>query len=190
MDSLLAVRLRSFVTQLLKKASLDVAVPRNVVYEYPSIAALERFILDCISSQRIGSSNHDDIKDRIRQLVGKYTANFRLRFSDNDDEYEGIVLTGSTGSLGTFLLDQLLDRISVQRVYCFNRRGEVDTFQRQLAAFREKGLDTGKLERERTSGRVIFVDVDLSLGKLGLSDVEYEEVLHSPSSPNAFANSQ
>lgn len=84
-------------------------------------------------------------------------------------------MTGATGSLGSFLVDQLLSRPSVKRIYCLNRKTEQEATSRQLEAFLERGLDVSKLEAALGS-RVLVHAVDLSRKDLGLSDADYEAV--------------
>jgi len=181
MDSLLAVRLRTYVVQLLQKArpSSPPPVPKNIVYDHPSISSLAQFILSSLSSSE-PQSKEDDVKTRVRSSVERFTAGFVPRIvtsnsKDHNDGEEYVVVTGTTGSLGTFLLDQLLDRPSVKRVYCFNRKGNVDTTERQLSGFEDRGLNPAKLQRV-LGDRVVLYDVDLSQPRLGLSQVDYEEV--------------
>jgi hypothetical protein len=183
MDSLLAVRLQRFVVQLLQKAqpSSSPIVPKNVVYDHPSISALVKFILSKISgSSQPQAIPEDDVTTRVRRSVEKFTKGLAPRSvqvggSKYEDDGEYVVVTGTTGSLGSFLVDQLLDRPGVKRIYCFNRKTDSDTTQRQLTGFKDRGLDPVKLEKA-LGDRVTMHDVDLSQTRLGLSESDYEEV--------------
>jgi hypothetical protein len=184
MDSLLAVRLLSYIGQLMQKArpSSPPAVPRNVVYDHPSISALARFILSSVSTDETKGAE-DDIKARFCRSVERFTSGLAPRSPkpcsiEYKDGEEFVVVTGTTGSLGSFLLDQLMDRPSVKRIYCFNRRWDVETVERQLAAFVDRRLESGKL-RKFLGSRVILHDVDLSQSRFGLSNADYEEVKES-----------
>jgi nucleoside-diphosphate-sugar epimerase len=182
---LLAVRLRAFIVNLLKKASptSTLSIPRNVVYDHPSIAALADYALSFIRSpvKPEASSEQGDIKTRVSRVVERYTEGLAARrilngIAGREEKSECVVVTGATGSLGAFLVDQLLDRPTVKKIYCFNRKLEMDTRQRQINAFRERGLETKKLEAA-LEDRVFVYDVDLSQPRLGLSDLDYKEVL-------------
>jgi len=182
MDSLLAVRLRSFIVHLLEKAQPDSSsnVPKNIVYDYPSIGGLVNFILSKLSTTDAYNTAEDDVNTRVRRSVERFTTGLAPRSigpnaSKYEDGYEYVVVTGTTGSLGSFLVDQLLDRPTVKRVYCFNRKTSADTTERQLAGFEDRGLDPEKL-RKALGDRVFMYDVDLSQPRLGLSDADYEEV--------------
>ncbi|KAL9113522.1 MAG: hypothetical protein Q9227_002259 [Pyrenula ochraceoflavens] len=87
-----------------------------------------------------------------------------------------ILLTGSTGNLGTFLLHALLTTAAVSRVICLNRKP--NAAERQKNAFKSRGLGTEILHPARTE----FLTGDLAKGNLGLEEAIYgrlkEEVTH------------
>ncbi|VUC22924.1 unnamed protein product [Clonostachys rosea] len=78
----------------------------------------------------------------------------------------GVVLTGSTGYLGAYVLKSLLDREDVGHIFCLNR-GEDGG---KAAQFRKTG-DATQLET-----RVTFLKVDLASSKLGLNDDVYQNL--------------
>lgn len=87
-----------------------------------------------------------------------------------------MILTGSTGSLGSYLLDRLLADPSVARVCCFERvhhEGASD-LERQKQAMKEHGLTT-----EISEDRVTFLDIDLALPYFGLAGSIYVDLLRS-----------
>ncbi|EHA19603.1 hypothetical protein ASPNIDRAFT_129526 [Aspergillus niger ATCC 1015] len=79
-----------------------------------------------------------------------------------------VLLTGSTGELGSYLLEELLQDPTITHVYCLNRSADAET--RQLARFREKRLADGWLVE---TSRVKFWQADLSQERLGLTEEEY-----------------
>ncbi|GKZ39695.1 hypothetical protein AbraIFM66950_000942 [Aspergillus brasiliensis] len=80
-----------------------------------------------------------------------------------------VLLTGSTGELGSYLLEGLLQDPTIVQIYCLNRSADAGT--RQLARFREKRLADGWLVE---TSRVKFWQVDLSHERLGLTEDEYD----------------
>ncbi|KAL7625710.1 hypothetical protein AAE478_004932 [Parahypoxylon ruwenzoriense] len=102
-----------------------------------------------------------------------------------------VVLTGTTGSLGTYLLSalQALPTTRVRRIFCLNRAP--DARAKQAAALKSRGLPPAqdsispssaspdeagrdKLDDE-TAPRVVFLTVpDFGAPRLGLSAAEYE----------------
>ena len=79
-----------------------------------------------------------------------------------------VVLTGSTGNLGTYILDNLLSHSSIKKVYCFNRSR--DAPRKQDKAFRERDLSCAVIDAVR------FFNVDYARSDLGLQPDEYEHV--------------
>lgn len=78
-----------------------------------------------------------------------------------------VVLTGSTGTLGIFVLRALLDRPGVGHVFCLNR-GENGGRVSQ-ARFHAAGLATHDLAE-----RVTFLRANFASPRLGLAEAEYE----------------
>ncbi|OJJ75778.1 hypothetical protein ASPBRDRAFT_38078 [Aspergillus brasiliensis CBS 101740] len=117
--------------------------------------------------------------DRIAELVRKYTADLPVRSSrvsmgDVVPDRSTILLTGSTGSLGNYLLHGLLRDSQVTKVYCLNRSD--DAAARQRRSFREKGLDTSLLE---DTSRVEFLKASFGERQLGLAESAYSQLLES-----------
>ncbi|EXJ86687.1 hypothetical protein A1O3_03640 [Capronia epimyces CBS 606.96] len=98
-----------------------------------------------------------------------------------------VILTGSTGSLGSYLLDTLLRQSHVSRVFCLNRsadaearqaqsnkaRGLQDKFKEDLDCNDNCNLSGRAHERER----VRFIQADLSKPQFGLDASVYDELL-------------
>ena len=83
-----------------------------------------------------------------------------------------VVLTGSTGSLGSYLLNNLISSPKVSKVYCLNRRPNAGEYQAEINASR--GL-ISKWDR------VEFLHVDLSKPSLGLEESVYERLRNETS---------
>ncbi|RAH43033.1 NRPS-like enzyme [Aspergillus brunneoviolaceus CBS 621.78] len=82
-----------------------------------------------------------------------------------------VMLTGSTGELGSYLLHELLQDPTVMRIYCLNR--SADAQARQLVQFQEKRLADGWLQE---TSRVHFWQADLSQENLGLTSDAYRHL--------------
>ncbi|GFP54213.1 hypothetical protein ACSS6W_001890 [Trichoderma asperelloides] len=85
-------------------------------------------------------------------------------------EYATVILTGSTGSIGSYLLDALLDQWHVRKIYCLNRAEDGEAAQTKASGSR--GLDTDWIEP-----RIEFLRADLSQPDLGLNPIKYDEML-------------
>jgi thioester reductase-like protein len=97
-----------------------------------------------------------------------------------------VVLTGSTGGLGSYLLASLLQREDVSVIYAFNRPSKGSTSsiqQRQKSGFEDRGFDVTLLQCEK----LVYVETDTSHDNLGLDKELYEKVcfVSSPSEYNA-----
>ena len=85
-----------------------------------------------------------------------------------------VILTGSTGSIGSYLLDSLLNDVSIAKIYCFNRKHQESNNERQHGIMEASGLTTNF-----PASRVVFVEVDLGKSRFGLSQGTYSELLRS-----------
>lgn len=84
-----------------------------------------------------------------------------------------VLLTGSTGGLGSFLLSQLLEKQMVEKVYALNRPSSPTSIEgRQESAFVDKGISIDLLN----SGKLLYIETDASRDNCGLSLELYDEV--------------
>lgn len=87
-----------------------------------------------------------------------------------------VLLTGSTGGLGSYLLASLLSRKDVAIVYAVNRPSKSGTIkQRQHAAFEDRGLDPAIID----SAKLVYVEGDLARSNLSFDDRTYREIRDS-----------
>ncbi|KAG0695028.1 hypothetical protein DFH29DRAFT_957159 [Suillus ampliporus] len=168
LDSLSANALRNRIIQgFSERRDTGHVVKRfeqNLVYAHPSIKSLAAFLAQSIAKPARNKRTIDD-GSRITQLIDKYA-------TISTDA--AVLLTGSTGGLGCFLLAELLSRVNVSRVYAFNRASSsgISVLDRQRAAFLDRGLDEGLL----TSKRLVFIEGDTSDPTLGLKSGVLEEL--------------
>ena len=115
-DSLLAIRIRAAIVSFLKQSGSPSAVPRNVIYRYPTTEALVAFVLEHIlPTSSEGQNGHAngfkiDAAHRITRLIDKHSMEFSTRCveiqnnEDPDVEVEEMVfaLTGTTGTVGSY----------------------------------------------------------------------------------------
>ena len=79
-----------------------------------------------------------------------------------------VILTGSTGSLGSYLLEALYHSKRVSRIICLNRSS--NAAERHKYIGRQRGLSP--LDPDR----VKFLMADLSKPKLGIDSATYESL--------------
>lgn len=171
-DSLQTLRLGQVLQASLQSARPDLgaAFGNSQLYSRPTIVQLSGYMVDLLQGKDAGPAEEvvesdEDREARIAGLVGKY--------SDDVGESHAVILTGSTGSLGAYLLHELLRDLSVSKIYCLNRSD--DAAPRQLQSLREKGLvGFNKFPR-----RVEFLQAKFGDERLGLDEAKYEELLES-----------
>lgn len=83
-----------------------------------------------------------------------------------------VLITGTTGGLGSYFLAQLLADDRVSRVYAFNRPSENSIAERQAAGFKARELDTSLL----SSSKLVYVEGDAASSQLGLAKELYEKL--------------
>ena len=84
-----------------------------------------------------------------------------------------VLLTGSTGHLGSDILEILLKDARVERIFTLDREGKgAAPRSRQRARWADKGLDEQLLE----SPKLVVLCGDLSAPKFGLDKEVYDEV--------------
>ncbi|KAI9925939.1 hypothetical protein MW887_005745 [Aspergillus wentii] len=112
--------------------------------------------------------------ERVAAMVSKYTIDLPKRKAQHFKRARTstVILTGSTGSLGNYILRELLNEPSILKIYCLNRSG--DAKQRQFQSFKEKGLTVDGLD-----SRVEFLQAQFGSVQLGLSDQRYTELQQS-----------
>lgn len=84
-----------------------------------------------------------------------------------------VLVTGTTGGLGSFLLAQLLENPAVERVYALNRPSAFASIaERQRSAFVDKALPVNLLSSEK----LVYIETDASQENCGLTSSIYVEV--------------
>lgn len=119
-----------------------------------------------------------DNKAKIERMIERYSSGLQANglrgpATGNNDDGHIVLITGSTGGLGSYMLASLLKRQDVTRIYALNRQLMTTTAkQRQRSTFEDRGLDTSLLH----SQRLVYIEGDTSQEQLGLDRRRYEEV--------------
>ncbi|KAF3392431.1 Iterative polyketide synthase CazM [Penicillium rolfsii] len=170
LDSLQTLRLGQILQGSLKsvRPDLGAAFSSPQLYSLPTIAQLTEYIYGIIQGQDSAPGTtvvetDSDRETRLADLVAKYSEGF--------GQDHAVILTGSTGSLGSYLLSELLRDFSVTKIYCLNR--SEDAAVRQLQSLREKGLTA----LNQFPRRVEFIQAHFGAERLGLDEAKYGEML-------------
>lgn len=158
-------------------------ITQNVVYTYPSIGGLSKFIVELVHDPSQSGSDHNH-EEAMEEMIQRYSQGLDgLPNSDVDAPapvMRVVLLTGSTGNLGAQILAMLISNETVARIYTLNRSSSrVSMLDRHKERFRDKALDISLLLSEK----LVFLEGDSSRPNLGLSDdvhneVSYRNVLH------------
>lgn len=169
-----ATWIRNTITRALRDPHPEVAktLPANLVYSAPTIQALAQYI--SIAVGVLAQSSASSKTDSMWQMVEKYTANFPDRpapLRSFQPIKDIVLLSGTTGGLGSDILSHLLNDASVALVYAYNRKSP-DVVERQKKAFRERGLN----EADLLSAKLRMIEGHMSEPNLGLDSELYNEV--------------
>ncbi|KAM0256172.1 hypothetical protein ACHAQJ_005151 [Trichoderma viride] len=179
LDSLQVLNMSSFLRSGFVAANVHVdsellaprAIYRN---QTPKLLAAYLLSTTMIKDQEAGQDILSQENKAAEEFVIKYTENLPPPNTDRPDpleEGQTIILTGSTGSLGSYLLERLCALPRVKKIVVFNRSLDGGR-SRQSSAYAARGLyaDFSKVE---------FCKTDLSSPGLGLSSAKYNELLAS-----------
>lgn len=115
-------------------------------------------------------------QERVSHVVREYTRDFptRVRSPTSTRVQDGdvVLVTGSTGSLGCYLLTTLLLSPNVRRVYALNRQSRHGLKDRQRNALIERGLDGDIVD----SNKLVLLIGDIAEPMMGLPLDVYTEV--------------
>ncbi|KDQ23277.1 hypothetical protein PLEOSDRAFT_1068285 [Pleurotus ostreatus PC15] len=162
-DSLQATWIRNSLLRSLSTVDNDTikSMPVNFVYLHPSIERLAIYITNLTNhSSDSEAQRTEDTTSEMEAMVEKYSRDYPAH--NPSPEYghgEAVLLTGSTGALGSYILELLLLDDSVRKVYALNRKESSSSRtvkDRQKVAFVDRGLNINLLE----SQKLIFVEGD------------------------------
>lgn len=152
----------------------------NFVYEYSTIAGLASYLSQlaghCTDGQAAGPSKAARKEIEMKDMVLKYSANLPQHHPASDevngDDTHVVLLTGTTGGLGSVLLEKLLLCRDISVVYALNRKSSEALRVRQESAFRERGIDVSLL----CSPKLILLECDFNMKLLGLESCLFNKV--------------
>ncbi|KAJ5317676.1 NRPS-like enzyme [Penicillium antarcticum] len=143
------------------------------IYELATVRSLAKAFFSHVGGGGGGDSNTDsgDIPWTRSEQLTRSVWN-QAKFFGNGGLT--VVLTGSTGELGSYLLHELLKDPSIAEIYCFNRSSNAKS--RQINSFKTKQLPASWLSEQ---ARVHFWQTSLSNEYLGLTPQNYKWVRES-----------
>ncbi|KAJ5591981.1 uncharacterized protein N7459_002350 [Penicillium hispanicum] len=135
LDSLQAIT----ATRIFKRGFDLPSFTPNLIYLNPSLSALTRAVLELMRNDQASkeATQQAQLQERqhlLQQLMGQIVGPAAQPLTGTPLSHT-VVLTGSTGTLGTYILDALLKIPSVTHVHCLNRRKDSLEIQRQKCNF-------------------------------------------------------
>ncbi|KAJ6780154.1 hypothetical protein PWT90_01970 [Aphanocladium album] len=174
-DSLQVINIAKRITAGLRGAGVEeklAKLPPRDVYAQSTISKLSHFLFNRIHGTQSNSS-HSNV-ELLQSLVDKYSADLsRITDSRPPAKSAGktVLLTGSTGSLGSYFLHFLIHDAGVAKVVCLNR-SEDGGRAKQLEANKERGLST-KFDK------VAFFRADMSQPDFALKSEDLKDLQQS-----------
>lgn len=182
LDSLQVLQLSEILqgaVRVLRPENASLSIPTGKLYSYPSIESLSNYVYGVVTGGSAGAELSAEgglpRSKRLTALIEKYTNDLpEIHVNTiNHDHKHVAILTGSTGSLGNYILSELIFDPSISKIYCLNRSEDCEA--RQVQSFKEKGLTVPA----NFSSRVEFLQAQFGTEKFGLSDSKYEELTKS-----------
>ena len=166
-DSLKATRMLRHIKTSMASQGLQPTstLTSRTIYQNPSCSSLASALLGLIN--RHTKSDADAGKEcEMSRLLDSFSREIET-MANPPPHLQTVVLTGSTGSLGSYILDRLVRSERVERVFCLNRAS--NGAERQAASHSSRGLTSDFT-------KVSFMETDLAKDQLGLKEGAYHEL--------------
>ncbi|KAJ7449030.1 hypothetical protein B0H11DRAFT_2079260 [Mycena galericulata] len=181
-DSLQATWIRNCVLGALRdSAQLDTRRDtRNFVYEYPTISGLAQFIFGVASGRDEEDASAEGKSNAMHEMVATYVQDLPTHSGERPLVSAGgkvVLVTGTTGELGCYLLSHLLADDNVVQVYSMNRSSPQQQIlrDRHASALVERGLDPNILNSPKLS----LLEGDISRLGFDLPPPVYQQMQQS-----------
>lgn len=179
LDSVLSIRVVRCLSSAAEKyidneAKRSVFVPQ-FLYSNPTVKQLSTAFYNLVHGVKESSTSLVEKQtEKIKALRAKYTADLPTSSKPSSrlphKAGNTIILTGSTGSLGSYILESLLRQSNIKKIFCLNRAH--DGKERQSQVSNPRGLTTDWLPH-----RVQFLRADLSKPNFALDNEKYTMLL-------------
>ena len=170
LNSLLAIQLRN------KLAARFQNIPSNFLFEHPTLESMKEALttngLLKEGEQREG--RYQDTQNLLNDYIKRADADFPLASTNSitlDDEQHTILLSGATGSLGAFMLRDMILSPRVKKIYCLVRG--TNYMQRLVKSFQDRLLDISLLEN---TDKVEVLPMELKEPYLGWGKETYDKL--------------
>ncbi|KAI1332355.1 nonribosomal peptide synthetase [Xylariaceae sp. FL0255] len=151
------------------------SVATRVIYGNPTPRRLAKYLLSLVRQEGVSTSESEEeheiqaMKDLWQKYTGTPTEGKADRPNPANNE-QVVILTGSTGMLGNYMLDQLVRNPAIKEIICLNR-AEDGGEKQQARGMKDRGLTLDY------PSKTTFLHVDMSRSDFGLSRETYNELL-------------
>jgi thioester reductase-like protein/acyl carrier protein len=163
----------ALVHTLTKSVHVAGNITAPTIYNNPTVEKLSNALMRSTSQSTKQRSAPQTREEKLNEMVRKYTADMLRQKSKTDVPRcplkHTVILTGSTGSLGGYLLEQLIKSPDVRKVYCMNRSTDAETRQRESFKKHHDPLSD--------FSKVVFLKTDFGTDMFGLSEETYSDLL-------------
>ena len=175
-DSMQVINASRLLRAGLEAAGIHVdasALATRVIYGHPTSRRLAEYLFSLVNNESEEAAGGETrlASDTMKALLEKYTRDMPHAQGDKPppaDDGQVIVITGTTGALGSYMLDLVSASPHVKKIICFNRSDDAEARQRKAAADRGLRADFSK---------AVFLHTDMSSFDLGLGKETYEGLL-------------
>ncbi|KAF8873111.1 acetyl-CoA synthetase-like protein [Infundibulicybe gibba] len=175
-----AMRIRNAIEKALHAVpNWNGSLPADFVYQYPTIHSLAKRIT--VAATTLESPHgHSGLVDKTREMLAtldRFSQPFvrvpSTRMPPPRMGEDVVIVTGTTGALGTHVLAALVESENVSRVIALNRPSDtLSIHARQRAALAKRGLNPDIA----SSAKVLLVQCDYKGPGLGIQDVIQNEL--------------
>lgn len=177
-DSLGVMNAAKILRAGLKESGHEVdakALAPKVIYTNSTPRRLAKHIFNTVINGQNGTQSEDEQQQEAMAAIHrKYTQDLIKAAPNRPDprnENQVVILTGSTGMLGSYLLDFMGRDSRVSKIICLNRAADGGRAQ-QVKALADRGLSVAILD-----SKAEFYQADLSKPDLGLSAEVYQRLI-------------
>ena len=175
-DSLQVINASRLLKYGLEAAGYDsdaTEIATRVIYGNPTPRRLARYLLSAGKSTAASKAEHDT--QAMQSLWQKHTRDLEAPQRDTQRpealvEGQTVIITGTTGMLGSYMFDLLVTNTAVKKVVCLNR-DEDGGAKRQVRNMKERGLV------DDWAGKAEFYRADMSRPDFGLPEGVYDQLL-------------
>ncbi|MBW4611891.1 MAG: amino acid adenylation domain-containing protein [Desmonostoc vinosum HA7617-LM4] len=154
------------------REAFQVELPLRILFESPTISTLAATLDKTLQPELSTTHTRETIADiQADAILDAHI--FPENLIESTTEPANMLLTGATGFVGAFLLNELLQQTPAN-IYCLVRASNIAEGQKKL----QKTLESYLIWHESFLNRIIPILGDLSQPLFGLTDKQFQDLAH------------